>query len=179
MFKILILFITLINFNSPNILIEKINQQNQINSINKRQIKINIFYSINCPMCIKYAPVLRKLIEVYNSDSITFLFIFPNSEFPAVEIFMKQYNFNTNFKIDNNLKISKKYKVEVTPEIVVLNQNDKILYKGAIDDLYYDIGKYRKFTTNNYLKEFIELWRENKTSEETIYKKSFGCFINL
>ena len=154
-------------------------QENKIYSINQRKLEIHIFYSTSCPMCKKYTSEIRKLINEFYSDSIEFVFIYPNSNIYEIKQFMKNYSLNSKFKIDYQLKLCKKFNVKVTPEIVITNENKIILYKGAIDDLYYEIGKFKKYTTKNYIKEFIYNWQKNNLNNKIIYNKAFGCFINL
>jgi hypothetical protein len=66
---------------------------------------------------------------------------------------------------------------KITPEVILLNDKNILVYKGAVDDLLIGLGKRKLKATNEYLKNAIAQSINHKavTIKRT---RAVGCKIN-
>jgi ABC-type uncharacterized transport system ATPase subunit len=65
----------------------------------------------------------------------------------------------------------------VTPEVILMNQQGEVIYRGAIDDWVSDLGKKKLVVSNEYLKTAIKQYLQNQTvSIKSV--EPIGCLIN-
>ncbi len=76
---------------------------------------------------------------------------------------------------DQDNSLSRKLKVNVTPEVILLD-NEKVIYQGAIDNWYVELGVNRLKPNEHYLLDAIEAWlsKEDPRIKRT---KAVGCPI--
>ena len=96
------------------------------------------FLGTECPLCKIYAPRLVALSKQYAAQDVVFLGIDPNRQDSATEIAAYARNHGIEFPILKDLKqvIADDVGVTRTPEVVVLDADRKIRYRGRIDDQY-------------------------------------------
>ncbi|MBS1915144.1 MAG: redoxin domain-containing protein [Bacteroidetes bacterium] len=138
---------------------------------------IYIFLSPECPICQNYTSVLNKLNQEYGMN-IGFYGIVPGKTYTQAEIssFAKKYKISYTLLSDQSLKFTRYLQAKVTPEVVFLNDN-KLVYRGAIDNWFKGLGKARANTTENYLKDAImQNLKHAKVDEKRT--KAIGCLIN-
>jgi thiol-disulfide isomerase/thioredoxin len=136
-----------------------------------------IFLSPECPLCQNYTRVLNQLYREYG-NRIAFYGIIPGKTYDAKTIngFAKKYSITYPLYIDRALKLSRYLRATATPEVILLNKNE-LVYKGAIDDWFADIGKQRARATKNFLRDALSRELNGKT---VAFKrtKAVGCYIN-
>ena len=59
---------------------------------------------------------------------------YPEDSFENMKIFSKKFNFTFPYLIDETQEIAKKYKAECTPEFYLFNQQNKLEYRGRMDE---------------------------------------------
>ena len=142
------------------------------------RLSLFIFLSPECPLSQNYLPLFNSLKEKYTND-ISFYGIIPGKAYSpkVVRDFASTYNIQYPLLIDSLKSLSKYLQATVTPEVVLINNKNMLVYKGAVDDLLTDLGKRRVKTTSEYLKNAIAQSLENKTAfvKRT---KAAGCKIN-
>lgn len=143
-----------------------------------KRLSLFIFLSPECPLSQSYLPLLNNLSEQYGSR-IGFYGIVPGKAYSSSEVneFASVYKIRFPLLIDTTNSLSNYLGATVTPEIIFLNEQDQLLYKGAVDDLMSDLGKRRLKATKEYLKDALSLSLQNKTP---VIKrtKAVGCRIN-
>lgn len=137
-----------------------------------RKKSIYYFYLDSCPACINYSLTINKLIED-SKDKFEWIWINCDLQNPVC------LNQNSNTKMQKKFHISEiklPYIPEIAPSVLIVDENKKILYKGAIDNWYYDIGKHRRKATEHFLKNAILSISQNQFDfiKET---KPIGCYI--
>jgi len=140
--------------------------------------KAVIFLSPACPLCQGYSLTLRKLYESYHSKGIEFEGVVSGSSFSAGEIKEYKKKFKIPFQIvsDPGMLLAQTYHATITPEVIILDPGNKVLYSGRIDNWAYALGRRRQSVTENNLKDALEDIlnnREIKTPKTT----AIGCFI--
>lgn len=146
----------------------------------EQSFEVAVFLGLDCPISQKYISRLNDIYKKYETDKlIKWSFIIPgNVEEEKIKEFTKEYNaFFPIVSDDHRLSRIKYFGATVTPQVVI-KQNGKTLYIGAIDNWFYELGRYRSHTTEHYLIDAIEAITNNK--EPLIKKtKAFGCFIEI
>ena len=146
------------------------------NAANKPELFI--FLSPECPLCQNYSLVLNKIYREYGGR-VRFYGIIPGKTYAAETIsdFSKKYKIIFPIFIDKALTLSHYLRATTTPEVILLNNSNELLYKGAIDDWFMDIGKQRTRTTKDFLRDALA----QQFSGETVAlkrTKAIGCYIN-
>jgi thiol-disulfide isomerase/thioredoxin len=139
-------------------------------------LKVVVFFSESCPICQKYTKTLNELLEKYN-QKVFILTVFPESTHPKIiKKFIKKYNYKPKIVFDPTQQFAKALNATTTPEAFLLNNQQSILYRGAIDNWYFSLGKKRSEITQHYLRVAIASYLKNEKIliEETI---PIGCLI--
>ena len=134
-----------------------------------------VFFATDCPICQKYIPILRGVADSFTGTK--FLLVFTKwDSLQAIKDFASDLpkNLTPFWDIRNNLV--KKTKAITTPEAFFFNCQGQLLYRGAIDNWFYELGRYRPEATEHYLKNALTQFFNNETIklENT---KPVGCYI--
>lgn len=137
-----------------------------------------IFLSPECPLCQSYTLVLNKLYQKYG-NGVRFYGVISGKTYNAAAIssFVKKYKIAFPLFIDKQLALSRYLQATTTPEVILLNNRNELLYRGAIDDRVADIGKQRTRATKDFLRDALD---EQLSGERVSLKrtKAIGCYIN-
>ena len=147
----------------------------------KDSITVYYFLAEECVICQDYTPLMNELFEAYNSSDVSFVGLFPNrfSKEESIEEFKTKYKIPFLLKREFFQTKTKKFKVEITPEVVVYNESQKeIIYKGRIDNMFVRLGKRRRVVTTSELKDVLDDIQSGITKAKD-FTQSVGCFINL
>lgn len=141
-------------------------------------VKLFVFLSPECPLCRNYTTLLNQLHSQYEGK-VTFYGIIPGKTYKPAEVnaFAEKYKITYPLLIDETLGLSHYLRASVTPEAILLTPDDRLLYKGAIDNWYKALGKARQKATENYLQDAIGHGLRN---EPFPIKRTtpVGCSIN-
>ncbi len=143
-------------------------------------ITVYIFMLDECRICQETAPELNRIYNEFG-QKIGFLGLFPNfsSKPKGIQAFKNKYDIQFKTKTDYYKTLTKKFDASVLPEVVVYNETkNTILYRGAINDLFYSQGKRRHFVQHHYLHNALTAIIQGQLPvvKET---KPTGCFINF
>jgi thiol-disulfide isomerase/thioredoxin len=143
-----------------------------------RAVRVFVFLSPECPLCQNYTRTLNALNRQY-SGKIQFYGIIPGKTYTpeAIAAFAEKYKISYPLFIDGSLGLSRYLQASTTPEAILLDQGNELVYKGAIDNWLEDLGKQRIKATENYLQDAIglALQHEHPSVKRT---KAVGCLIN-
>lgn len=146
----------------------------------EQSFEVAVFLGLECPISQKYISRLNDIYKMYETNTLLkWSFIIPgNVEDKKIKQFSREYN--AVFPItsdDQKLSKTKYFGATVTPQAIV-KQNGKTVYIGAIDNWFYELGRYRSQTTEHYLIDALEAVTTNKQPrlKET---QAFGCFIEM
>jgi hypothetical protein len=91
--------------------------------------------------------------------------------------FIKEFDVKFPLTLDKRRKHVKRLHAEITPQ-AILTQDGSIVYTGAIDNWFYDLGKYRREATEHYLVDALRALSEGQYPEvkET---EAIGCPIAM
>ena len=113
---------------------------------------VYVFLAEECPVCNYIAKSLRKVSGEYGSK-VKFVAVFPQkmSNYKTASTFKNKYDLSEFVvELDHDLEITNKYNATITPEVVVVDDQENILYQGRINNSYAAPGRMRhgKVTEN-------------------------------
>lgn len=117
-----------------------------------------IFLDPECPISQAYTLTLRKLHQQYAIEGVVFRGIYDSAPLKKRDIrrFHQKYQLPFTGLKDTDYALARKYGATITPEVVVINEMESVLYRGAIDNWYYALGKNRTEPTELYLKDALD-----------------------
>ena len=144
----------------------------------EKNIGVYYFLLEDCVICQSYTPLINELYETYKDD-YEFIGFFPNfrSKSHAIKNFAEKYGIQFELKTDYFQTQTDAYGIEITPEVVVVNQiTDEVLYQGRIDDEFIEIGRRKSVVSNHDLKNAL---REIKNGKPVSIPRTeaVGCII--
>lgn len=142
-------------------------------------LTLYLFLLDDCPICIEYTHKLNELYSTFGKE-VQFKGYFPNfsSKPHKIETFKKEYSIDFELNTDYYKKQSQKWNAQVTPEVILFDEeNEIVVYRGRIDNKFFKLGKRRNVVTSNELEDALKAAIEGKLPavRET---EAIGCFIN-
>jgi len=143
-------------------------------------ILVLTFMSPDCPLCINYTRTIRLLHEEFLSDHVNFVMVYAGRYHTVEEIleFQKEYQLELQGILDPDFKLTRMVSASVTPQVIVIAPEQKIVYSGAIDDWAYTTGKKRAVVKQHYLEGAIRKVLNDSLPEPRI-TEPIGCIIEL
>ena len=142
-----------------------------------KKVIVLAFVGCECPVAKLYGPRLAKLAKGYEAKGVQFLGIDSNLQDGVTQIagFAKDAGIEFPILKDVNNVLADQLGVERNPEVLVLDADRVIRYRGRIDDQY-NIGISRSKSVHNDLSDALEELLEGKpVSKPTT--PTVGCFI--
>jgi len=142
------------------------------------QAKLFVFLDTECPICQKSSKRLQEMYEKYG-EFVAFKAVFPTQSLKKREIktFNREYHFSVPYTTDRHHLLVEQYNAKVTPEVILFNYNSQEVYRGAIDNQFYELGKNRSKTTQFYLQDALEAVKMGETIQ-VAKTEAIGCLIN-
>lgn len=143
-----------------------------------QQLQVLLFWSESCPICLFYGPEIRHLQSKYAKET-DWTFVFPNSATTdsSAAAYLAKNNLKGKIIRAEAADLVKKYAIEVTPEVILLNASGELLYAGRIDNSYEKIGRRRHKATATELADRLRLVAANQTFAY-IRTRAVGCFLH-
>jgi peroxiredoxin/mono/diheme cytochrome c family protein len=138
------------------------------------------FVSCECPMSNAYLPVLNQLQEKFAAQDVRFVGINSNPEESIAQIQSHLKEFGIRFPLlkDDAHVAVKALGAEVNPQVFVLDSQNRLRYKGRIDDGY--VGRLQpagKITREDLKIALVEVLAGKEVSQPVT--KAFGCAISV
>ncbi|TDE13620.1 redoxin domain-containing protein [Dyadobacter psychrotolerans] len=142
-----------------------------------KKLRIIVFLSPECPLSQNYSLVLNQIQE-QNKETTDVIGIFPGTSYlpKDYQAFKEKYKITFPLLTDSAKKLVVKLDAKVTPEVFLLDVNDKVIYSGAIDNWVIDLGKKRSKATAYYLSDAITSYIQSKPVD-LVSTKAVGCYI--
>lgn len=139
---------------------------------------ILLFMDPDCPVTQKYGATIRELNQSYQEKGVGIAAVYPvvNADPDKIRTFAEEYQFPFNHLLDPKLEFTKAIGASITPEVFLLDIEGNILYQGAIDNWFYELGRYRRVITEHYLKDALQAYLADKPIP-TKKTEAVGCMI--
>jgi thiol-disulfide isomerase/thioredoxin len=114
-----------------------------------------VFTTTDCPISNRYAPEIQRLATKFRT--VKFVIVYPvASDSPElIDAHRQKFAYSIDFRRDDLRELVKKTGVTVTPEVAVM-KDDRLVYRGRIDDRYVDFGKDRPQPTVRDLERSLD-----------------------
>ncbi len=137
-----------------------------------------IFMAEECPVCNYLGKTLKRISTDYG-DKVNFVAVFPQqmSNIKTASLFKKKYDLPLfTVQIDHKQIITNRYLASITPEVVLVDEKDQILYQGRINNSYAAPGRMR----HGKVTEDLELAIKQVLAGDLVKKPwpdPIGCYI--
>lgn len=138
-----------------------------------------IFVTTDCPISNRYAPDIQNLYDRFSKKGFSFFIIYTDRPVVLERLrrHMQEYRYTLPALADPNHLLAKKSGVTVTPGAAVYSRGGTLLYRGRIDDRYFDLGHERPDPTHKDVEEVLQNLAQGKSVSfrET---EAVGCDIS-
>jgi thiol-disulfide isomerase/thioredoxin len=116
-----------------------------------------VFSNTSCPLVQRYWPKLKRLDETYRDHGVQFVSMNASEGDEIADIAKQALEYGVEFPFvkDSSGACMRALGVERTPEVVILDAQRKLRYRGRIDDQY-RLGGARPNVANNDLEQALE-----------------------
>lgn len=148
-------------------------KERSLNSLKGKNGSVLIFVATKCPVSNAYNERMEKLAQDYKARGINVIGINSNVAETAEAVKVHAAANNLTFAIlkDTGNKIADKLGATVTPEVYFLDANNKLVYRGRIDN-----AKDASQVNSSELRDAIEAVLAGKPVAKTT-ASAFGCTI--
>ncbi len=139
----------------------------------EKKAVVLIFLATQCPVVDDYVERIVALFKDYKEKDVKFVGIHSNKHETIEEIkkYREKHNFEFPILKDPDNEIADYFQARRTPEVFVIDAENTLRYRGAIDDS-------RKTPENHYLRNVLNLILEGKTIPDKQKKtRAIGCLI--
>jgi hypothetical protein len=134
-----------------------------------------VFLGTNCPVARSYIPRLIELADTYRGQQIKTLGIYSDVGVNAFDMATHAQDLDISFPVfkDVDHRLAAWLGVQMTPEVVVLDNKLAKVYQGAIDDQYKRHGR-KPAPTENYLQSALAALVSGQPVKQS-YVPTSGC----
>ena len=160
-------------------LVDEYDQSRQLTKNIFKPLNLFVFLSPECPLCKNYTAVLNKISRDFSVDSFVIIGIVSGKAYSPEEVnsFKKEYSVDFQLFIDKAKKLTNYLEATITPEVVLMSDKGRLIYRGAIDDWVTDLGKNKIRPEKEYLRLAVTQYINHQPI--SIKKtKPKGCYIN-
>jgi peroxiredoxin len=147
--------------------------ERSLSSLKGKNGTVLIFVSVQCPVSNAYNERMQKLAQDYKERGINVIGVNANATESANQVKAHAQSHNLTFMIlkDNGNKLADSLGAEHTPEAYVLDNGNKIIYRGRIDNSKNDTG-----VTSSELRDALDAVLAGKPVAKSS-APAFGCSI--
>jgi thiol-disulfide isomerase/thioredoxin len=137
-----------------------------------------IFVSIDCPISNRYAPEITRLHQEFAGRGIRFRLVYPNpgDDDAAVRQHLKDFGYPAIGERDVDHTLVKMAGATITPEAAVFDAQQRLVYRGRIDDRHVELGRERPSATQHDLRNALTALLAGETVDNA-RTQAVGCFI--
>ena len=109
-----------------------------LNKSGEAKFTVVCFLGNECPLAKLYAPRLQNLADEFNGPSVRFIGVNSNRQDSLEEFagFVSDRKLSFDCCKDYDNKVADQFEIKRTPEVVVIDRDLKIRYRGRVDDQY-------------------------------------------
>lgn len=144
----------------------------------KDSASVFVFMLPDCPIAQKYTLELERLRQDFEGAGISFYGVFSGKTADKEKAlsFKEKYKVGFPFLKDENNDLKQMFAAEISPEVFIINPQKRILYRGAIDNWFYALGKKRQVVSEHYLQDALDAISKGE-EVETPTTQAVGCYL--
>jgi len=141
------------------------------------KLRVYAFLGCDCPVAKLYARRLEELQSRFATRGVQWVGVMSNPQDNVEDIrgFAKEIDFTFPMVKDADQSLAQSWKISRTAEVVLVNEQNEVLYRGRVDDQYAP-GITRSKTTREDLANAISSSLDGKTPEIAV-TEPVGCKI--
>ena len=150
-----------------------------LKDLGEQRAHVIVFTNTSCPLVQKYWPKLNRLHEEYRGRQVQFLSVNASAGDGIPDIAQQAIDYGIEFPVvqDSDGSCLKALGVERTPEVVILDGQRRLRYRGRIDNQYRLGGSRPDATEDDLVRALNEVLNDREVSQtETVVD---GCLITL
>jgi hypothetical protein len=129
--------------------------QHRISQNDRQRTRVFVFLSVTCPIANSYIPELNRIANEFRSIDVYGVIGEPQSTREESKKHFKEFNTQFPVLFDPSNLIAKALVPTHLSEVFVIDSDNKIVYRGAIDNQYMAIGKKRPKADQRYLRDAL------------------------
>jgi hypothetical protein len=103
-----------------------------------------VFTTTDCPISNRYAPEIKRLSAKFAGKvRIVLVYPVPADSDAMIREHVRKFGYTNEWRRDPDQRLVKHTGVTVTPEVAVVDKDQRVLYRGRIDDRYVEFGRDR------------------------------------
>lgn len=146
----------------------------------KKGFRANVlcFITTDCPIANGYSQTFNRLTKAYQDKGFRFILVHVDPDTTREKALQHQKDFDLQAEIilDPDHELAKATLVSITPEAAVVMPDQKVAYRGRINNLYAGYGKKRNVITKTELKDALDAITEGRAID-VVYAPAIGCEI--
>lgn len=139
------------------------------------KLTLFVFLDVECPIVQKYASVWKQLTADFPQVQYVGVFTRWNSATDVAQ-FEKTYSTGLRLLRDHRGRLQRRLQPRVTPEVFLYDAQGQLAYRGAVDNWFFGLGRYRPVATEHYLRDAIAACLANKPPVIR-HTEAIGCMI--
>ncbi|HMX41641.1 MAG TPA: redoxin family protein [Saprospiraceae bacterium] len=133
-----------------------------------------VFLAPDCPICQKQVLTLNRLAERF--PQVRFAGVFTKwDSWADVARFQQKYHPQFPLWRDGRMRLVKHLDASITPQVFLLKRG-AVVYRGAVDNWFVSLGRYRPEPTEHYVQDAIEQILAGSQVGRPI-TEAVGCWI--
>lgn len=143
-------------------------------------LNVLYFFAPECPLSENYCLSANLLQEKTAGRAVRHLVVVPGSYYSAgaVDSFRRQFDLRVQVVRDTSWALTRALAARVTPEVFIFTNDQKLLYRGAIDNWVFALGKKRQRITEFYA-DTVVMAALNGKPLEAGSTRAIGCTIEI
>ena len=133
-----------------------------------------VFVAVDCPISNGYAPELQRVRADY--PGVPFTLVYAAATPAAAKAHAAAYGYTWPAVVDPHGLLAARVGATVTPEVAVVADGGRLLYRGRVDDRYAAFGRKRTVATTRELRDALDAVTTGRTVPVAL-TKAVGCPI--
>jgi hypothetical protein len=141
--------------------------------------RVWIFTTTECPIANRYVPEIKRLADKFAPLGVKFTMVYPvpSDTDDLVKAHLAKFQIGLPSTRDPGFALVRHSKVTVTPEVAVVDELNRVLYRGRIDDRFVDFGKERMEPTTRDLENALSAIAGGKPVPVSTTNAA-GCYLS-
>ena len=146
--------------------------------LNALVITVLVFVSTDCPVSNRYAPEIKRLYDQFSPRGVRFRLVYPNplDDESAMRTHRLAFGYPPIAERDPDHSLVRAVGATITPEAVIVDGTQRVVYRGRIDDRFVELSRERPAPTQHDLRNAITAVLAG-TPVSPSHTQAVGCFI--